>query len=78
MGSCICAFAAEHLEEGEKFWEVADLVKIDVSHNEIAQLGDRFRELPCLAVLIARNNQIRETSPAFQELASLQSIDLSR
>ena len=70
--------AAEHLEEGEKFWEVADLVKIDLSHNEIALLGEGFSRLPALAVLIARNNQIREISPAFQELANLQSIDLSR
>ena len=72
-----CSAWVEHLEESEKFWEVTDLTKMDVSHNEIAALDERFAQLGALNVLIARNNRIATVHPAFGELGNLQSLDLT-
>ena len=75
---CCVSCALDHLEEDEKFWEMNELTKMDISHNEISAVDDRIRTLPSLNVLIARNNQIMQISPCISELTNLQSIDLSR
>ena len=64
--------------EEDKWWEVAPLVKLDLSNNALVDVPDAVEGLADLSVLIAQHNAIATVSPAIGALASLTVLDLSQ
>ena len=65
-----------HVEEGEKFWEVYPLSKVDLSYNEISHLNQEFSQLVDLTSLKVRANRV-STLPSFILGPKLRHLDLS-
>lgn len=65
-------------EEADKWWEVADLTKVDASGNQLTSLPDSIQALKELVVLILHHNAIGYVSPAVGALEALQVLDLGR
>jgi hypothetical protein len=53
---------AEQLQEGEKFWEVAELTRIDLSHNSI-QVEGHTPHLCCSSSYPHHHHRRRQSSP---------------
>ena len=70
---------ADALEEGEKFWEVHPLTKVDLSHNSIVAVADgRFALLQRdLAHLKLRDNQMTALPADLFECEQLRHVDAS-
>lgn len=63
--------------EGDKWWEVVDLQKLILAHNNIEVLKDDLKNLPLLTVLNVSHNKLTELPAAIGELPSLKSLDVS-
>lgn len=66
-----------HVEEGERFWEVNSLSKLDLSHNEITHLNPEFSNLTELTSLKLRKNKISSVPAAIFLCLKLRHLDLS-
>lgn len=64
--------------EEDKWWEVAPLVKLDVTGNALTDIPEQIGALADLSVLIAQHNGIVSVSPAIGALANLSVLDLSQ
>lgn len=68
------------LNEGgsdEKWWEVVEIHKLDISHNNIAAISDRLGDIGSLTFLNLSHNQLTFLPPAIGNLALLKTLDVS-
>jgi leucine-rich repeat protein SHOC2 len=65
------------LEQDENFWEVCPLAKLDLSHNEIAELPPQVANLVDLLSLKLRGNRLESLPSTLGNCRSLRHIDLT-
>ncbi|XP_024379499.1 plant intracellular Ras-group-related LRR protein 6 [Physcomitrium patens] len=68
------------LNEGgseEKWWEVVEIHKLDISHNSIAAISDRLGDIGSLTFLNLSHNQLSFLPPAIGNLSLLKILDIS-
>ncbi|XP_057528484.1 plant intracellular Ras-group-related LRR protein 6 isoform X1 [Amaranthus tricolor] len=63
--------------EGDNWWEIVDLQKLILAHNNIEVLREDLKNLPLLTVLNVSHNKLTELPAAIGELPSLKSLDVS-
>eukprot|EP00904_Undaria_pinnatifida_P014185 jgi/Undpi1/9898/HiC_scaffold_28.g12352.m1 len=63
--------------DGEKFWEVCELQRLDLSFNQIAQLPVEVSSLTLLVSLKLRKNRLTAVPPEVFSLESLSLLDLT-
>lgn len=70
--------SADLLEKDEKFWEVHELQRLDLSHNAIEELPDGLdpEGLPALHTLRVAHNRLSRLPPGLFRLATLSSLRL--
>ncbi|KAG0616095.1 hypothetical protein M758_5G090100 [Ceratodon purpureus] len=69
------------LNEGgseEKWWEVVEIQKLDISHNCITALSDQLGGIGSLTILNLSHNQLTTLPAAICNLALLKTLDVSR
>ena len=64
-------------DDGEKFWEVEPLTKLDLSFNRLAAVPDEIGALQDLLLFKARNNIILNVSDALFSCTQIRHLDLS-
>ncbi|GKV15920.1 hypothetical protein SLEP1_g26649 [Rubroshorea leprosula] len=63
--------------EGEKWWEVVELQKLILAHNNIESLKEDLRNLLQLIVLNVSHNKLTDLPAAIGQLPMLKSLDIS-
>jgi len=68
---------ADHLEPDEKFWEIVELTRLDLSYNLLTMLQPAIQNLISLQVLTLRGNQLQELPDELFCCTALTMLDLS-
>lgn len=67
-----------HLDKDEKKWECVDLVKIDLSHNEIPSIDEEIAGLVTVTSIKLCQNALSMLPEGFYQLVNLTYLDLSK
>ncbi|KAF0683881.1 Aste57867_24107 [Aphanomyces stellatus] len=70
-------FPNKHMDSDEKHWECRDLVKLDLSYNDLVAIPPAIEQLKALTWLKIKQNQIAEVPPQLGTLHALVYLDLS-
>eukprot|EP00761_Pharyngomonas_kirbyi_P007788 gb/GECH01007799.1/.p1 GENE.gb/GECH01007799.1/~~gb/GECH01007799.1/.p1 ORF type:complete len:614 (+),score=171.24 gb/GECH01007799.1/:1-1842(+) len=62
---------------GEKWWELVELTKLDISYNEITEISSQISNLRELKVFMAAQNNISSLPETFFDVLTLTKVDLS-
>lgn len=71
------ALGGPQLGEDEKWWEVHDLSKLDISHNEVRALPEDLAVLTALTALRCTHNQLAALPDSIGALPALKQLDAS-
>ncbi|ETV77396.1 hypothetical protein H257_08819 [Aphanomyces astaci] len=70
-------FPNMHMESDEQHWECRDLVKLDLSYNDLVAVPADVEQLQALTWLKLKQNQLTDIPPQLASLTSLVYLDLS-
>ncbi|RHY12772.1 hypothetical protein B5M09_008045 [Aphanomyces astaci] len=71
-------FPNMHMESDEQHWECRDLVKLDLSYNDLVAVPADVEQLQALTWLKLKQNQLTDIPPQLASLTSLVYLDLSK